>query len=183
MSWLGDFGALADTLGTEGAQVYARGAIMAGAAREGLSANRALGVLHSAGLGIRRADFLRAYSAARSALTGAAGAANIPLESARLPTGMPPAPSNWTGQYLHQVTVIYRQPGEAGTNVVLSRTLGIKSSTVLSPFEAAQGALGIVESPIEDEAESGYPSPSQVLSVQLTGMWYDTRGNLVGGLL
>lgn len=183
MSWLGDFGDLQGTLGAEGAQSYARGAIIGAAARAGWSANQTLGALRSAGLGFRRADFLRAYGAVVSGIQASQTASSIPLEAIGTPGGLPEPPANWTGQYLHQVTVTFRQPGEGGQSVILTRTMGIKSAEVLSPFEAAQAALGIIETPVPEEEESGYPSASQVVSVQLTGLWHDTRGNLAGGLL
>jgi len=178
VSWLGDLGGLAGSLDAPGAADYARGAIISSAARAGWSANQALAQLRSVGLGVRRADFLRTYAQTREAIAASQTAQAVPLGQLPAEAIAGAAPEGWTGQYVHQVTATYRSTGEQGETVLTTRTLGIKSSNLLNPFEASQAALGLVEAPIEPEAESRYGGIGNLVSLSLTGTWYSVGGGL-----
>lgn len=178
MSWLGDLSGLAGSLDAPGAAEYARGAIISSAARAGWSANQTLAQLRSLDIGFRRADFLRTYAQTREAIAASQTGRAVPvglLTPAEIPGHAPP---DWTGQYVHQVTATFRSTGEQGETVLTTRTLGIKSSNLLNPFKAAQAALGLVEAPIEPEAESRYGGIGNLVSLSLTGTWYSTGGGL-----
>jgi hypothetical protein len=83
-------------------------------------------------------------------------------------------PENWTGRYVHQVTVTYRTRDTEGNYELHTRTLGVKSSTPLSPMAASNAALDIMEEEPEPGGTPRLPDVAGVLSTQLTGVWYDT---------
>ena len=172
MSWLGDLGGLDQSQWTEGGEVYARGAIIAGAARAGWSGAAALGQLRSMGRGSRRQDVYRAWNTVQDqwASNQTARALDVDASSGLAIAGQPPA--DWTGQYVHQVTATFRTPGEDGTYITEARTLGLKSNELLTPWGSAQGAMSILETPLEADAEGGYGTVGDLVSLQLTGVWY-----------
>ena len=175
VSWLGDLGALQDTLGSEGAETYARGAILNYGARAGYSANATLGMLRQAGVGFRRQDALATFRGIKAQIAAGQTAAMIPVDATtgEILPGTPP--DNWTGRYVHQVTATFRSRQEDGTYAVTQRSLGLLSGQPLSPGEAARAALGILETPVGEDSEERYPGVGDVLSLQLTGAWYQTR--------
>lgn len=182
MSWTGDFSALQDVLGAPGTDVYARGVIMQSGAAAGASGASVLGALRTAGLGIRTQDFYQVYGALRSqaAANQTASALSVDASTGEIMGGNPPA--NWTGQYVHQVTATFRTRDDQGNYELSQRTLGIKTSSVLTPYDAAQAAMGILSTPVEGDDEDRYGGAGDLLGLTLTGAWYDTRPTLLRGV-
>lgn len=174
MSYLAGEGLDDDILGSPGAQSYARGAIIGAGARAGESGASVLGSLRAFGLGLRTQDFYDVWRAisAQIATSQTASALNVDANTGQIMPGG--APANWTGQYVHQVTATFRTRDDQGNYELAQRTLGIKSVNTLSPFEASQAALGILEAPVDEEDEGGYGESGDLMSLQLTGAWYDT---------
>jgi hypothetical protein len=165
---------------TPGAIAYGRGAVIAGGVRAGQSANSILRGLQTLGIGINRAvglDAIRAV-AGQIAASQTAQALQLDMSSGELLTGNPPA--NWTGQYVHQVTGTFRTRTTGGGYELSSRTLGIKSSSALSPGEAASAAMDILETPIGEEDVDSYGAEGDLVGLSLTGAWYDTNPGATG---
>jgi hypothetical protein len=163
-----------------GAIAYGRGALISAGVRQGVSANGILRGLQSLGIGMNRQsglDTIRAV-AGQIAASQTAQALQFDASSGELLTGTPP--ENWTGQYVHQVTGTFRTRTTSGGYEVSSRTLGIKSSSALSPGEAASAAMDILETPIGEEDVDTYGAEGDLVSLSLTGAWYDTNPGATG---
>ena len=146
---------------------YIRGVVIGQAVRAGASANSILNSLTGAGLGIRRTQGLGATSA------------QITLAQPIDESVLGGAPAGWNGQIIHQVSVVYRTRDEEGNYLLHTRTLGIKSSTVLTPEEAIVAAQSILTQTAEPGASTYIVDPGSVLSMSLSGAWYDTQGRTV----
>jgi hypothetical protein len=178
MSWSGFFADYGLDASDPGVSSYVRGAIIQDLVGEGASANSIIGVLQGEGISVRRQTALQMIKAEqeRQQAGGTSAQLGIDYSTGELLPGEPPA--NWTGQYVHQVTATYRTMGENGAYELHIATKGIKSSIALTPLQATNAAMDIFETPPEE----GVPrSPNviagqDVLSYQLTGVWYDTQG-------
>lgn len=181
MSFLAGEGLDESVLSSPGAATYARGAIIGAGARSGESGQSVLNVLRAFGLGFRTEDFYQTWNAVKAQLAAnqTATALNVDTTTGEILPGTPP--ENWTGQYVHQVTATFRTRDDEGNYELRQRTLGIKSTIALSPFEAAQSALGIMETPSDDETEGGYGESGDLMTMQLTGAWYDTAPSAIKG--
>ena len=169
---------------TGAASSYLRGVIIQTAVGQSASANSILSALSGNGLGIRRAQGLQLVSAEQQRQAAGATSSRLALDSSSSQLLGTTPPANWTGQYIHQVTATYRTRDAEGNYIMNTRTLGIKSTTALTPADAMQAATDIMTSSIPAEEEGNYPLPSDVLSMSLTGVWYDVQNrNLptVGG--
>lgn len=158
---------------------YIRGVVIGQAVRAGASANSILNSLTGAGLGIRRTQGLALVreEVARQALGATSAQINLaqPIDESVLGG----APAGWNGQIIHQVSVVYRTRDEEGNYLLHTRTLGIKSSTVLTPEEAIVAAQSILTQTAEPGASTYIVDPGSVLSMSLSGAWYDTQGRNV----
>lgn len=185
MSWLNTVTEISRLGGITGAAAsYLRGVIIQAAVGEGASANSILSALSANGLGIRRDQGLQLVSAEQSRQAAGATASRLNLNSPSSELLGTAPPANWTGQYIHQVTATYRTRDEEGNYILHTRTLGLKSATALTPADAMAAAQDIMTSSIPAEEEGNYPLPSDVMSMSLTGVWYDVQNrNLptVGG--
>lgn len=175
MSYLAGEGLTEDILSSPGAQSYARGQIIGAGARAGESGASVLGSLRAFDLGLRTQDFYDVWRAVRAQVGAALSATQLSVDvtTGEILPGTPP--TNWTGQYVHQVTATFRTRDDEGNYELHQRTLGIKSTNALSPFEAAQAAMGILETPVDEDDEGGYAESGDLMSLQLTGAWYDTN--------
>lgn len=180
MSDLGDLGDIIGTLGVEGAESYTRGALIGYGVRAGMSQTATMNLLRQANVGFRAQQFGQVFNDYRYqvAASSTAGALDFDSDTGQLLAGSPP--ENWTGQYVHQVTATFRTRNEEGEYELSQRTLGIKSSDTLTPFEAAQAAMGIIDMPVEPDDEDRYGSTGDLLSLGLTGAWYDTNPGALG---
>lgn len=182
MSWTEDWSGLGDTLSAPGAAEYARGVIMQAGAGAGASGASVLRALQSAGLGYRTQSFYQTYGAlqARYAANATASSLSVDSTTGMFAPGNPP--ESWTGQYVHQVTATFRTRDDQGNYMLSQRTLGVKSSTVLSPYDAAQAALSVINTPVEADDMGRYGGSGDLLGLTLTGAWYDTRPTLLRGV-
>jgi hypothetical protein len=174
MSWSDAFGLYGVDVGAPGVADYARGAIISYGVGQGWSNNRVQREVRAAGLGISVGQLDPMVRAERSRQAQAATSSQLGVDysTGQILPGTPPA--NWTGQYVHQVTVTYRTKDEAGAYELHTRTMGIKSSLPLSPMAASNAALDIMEEEPEPGGTPRLPDVSGVLTTQLTGAWYDT---------
>lgn len=181
MSFLEGLDLIGADLGSEGAVAYARGAIIGAGARAGASTYAVAKALRENGIGFRYINIRDTLAAAVAELAAGQSATALQVDSTtgEILPGTPPA--DWTGQYVHQVTATFRTRDDEGNYQLHQRTLGIKGSTVLTPYEAAQAALGILETPEDDDTEGGYGAAGDLLSMQLTGVWYDTNPSALRG--
>lgn len=182
MSWLGDLGGLTGNLDAPGAAAYARGAIIGGAARAGWSGAQTLRQLRGLGIGIRTQDFYSTWRDIRGQVAAGQTSAMVPPGVTDTSALGAAAPEGWTGRYTHQVTATYRYTSETGERVLVTRTMGLVSDNLLSPIEASQAALGLIEANGGEETEGGYPQAGEVLSLSLTGQWYQSRPGILGRL-
>lgn len=182
MSWDEDWSWYAGTEQAPGADAYTTGAILASGAAAGASIGSVTRALRSAGLGFQSSQISAVYKgiAAQVAANATASALSVDASTGEIMGGTPPA--NWTGQYVHQVTATFRTRDDQGNYGLSQRTLGIKSASVLTPFEAAQDALGIISAPDEGNGGSSFVDSGDLLGLTLTGAWYDTNPTLLRGL-
>lgn len=176
MSWLDTITEISRLGGITGAATsYIRGVIISTAVGQGASANSILSALSANGLGIRREQGLQLVSAEKQRQAAGQTASRLGLNtpSSQLLDTVPP--ENWTGQYIHQVTATYRTRDEEGNYILHTRTLGLKSATALTPADAVAAAQQIMSSEVPAEEEGNYPLPSDVLSMELSGVWYDVQ--------
>ncbi|WP_343576701.1 hypothetical protein [Mycobacterium sp.] len=178
MSDLGDLGDLWGTIGSMGAAAYARGQILGRAARIGMSGRAALRALRGAGIGVGSSSFWPAWRQIRQQMAINAQASALPVDYTTGELLAAEAPPGWTGRYVHQVTAQFRHRTEAGETAIQSRTLGVVSNVPLSPSEAVRAAMDIIETPTDSDSPTGYPVASQILTMALTGAWYQTRPGL-----
>jgi hypothetical protein len=176
VSDIGDLGILSDTLGAEGAEAYARGAIITAAVNSEVSKNQTMAMLRAAGVGFRETQVSTIYDllSDQRAASQTASALNFDSTTGQILPGNPP--ENWTGQFTHEVTATFRTRSETGVYELSSRTLYLKGSTVLTPEEASQAAMGILSEPPETEGYEEMPDVTSLLTMSLTGAWYTTRG-------
>ena len=176
------WGPVIDAIGDEGAAAYLRGYVIAPLIASGYSAGTALRELQAAGLSFRSQDFYRAWSQVSSQVTAAQESPYLAYDiSAGTITGNNP-PANWTGQYQHQVTATFRTRQDDGSYLTRYRTIGVKADSVLDPLMAAGNALEIMSSPVDPDDEDKYPAVSDLMTLQLTGVWFQTNPGATGGL-
>ena len=175
-----EIGSLQELIGLGGipnaARSYVRGAAIDYLTRAGASANSILSQLSAAGLGIRRNQGLAMIKNVRQQQASAAVAPQLALTSSTGQLLGTAPPANWTnGKFVHQVTMTYRTRDAEGNYVLHQRTIGLKSSQVLTGEQAINGALGVISQGAGGE-ESRYPmAVADVLATNLTGVWYDTQ--------
>ena len=182
MSVFGDLSGLAGSYETEGEKAYTRGSIIQAGVLGGASANATLAALQDAGVGFQRANFLQTWKQAQDQYLPAqrAGSLAIDASTGAILPGTPPP--DWTGQIVHQVTATWRTKEPDGSWSIQSKPYGIIANDFLTPAEASESALGIIQTPMEPDESDRYPSPSYILSLSLTGAWYRTSPNWAGGL-
>lgn len=158
------------------ARSYVRGEAIRYLTAAGHSANSILSQLSSAGLGIRRQQGLQMIAAERERVASAASAPQLALGSSTGQLLGTAPPENWTnGKYVHQVTITYRTRDAEGNYLLHQRTVGLKSTSVLTGEQANAGALDIVATNPSGE-DGRYPmGVSDVLATTLTGIYYDTQ--------
>ena len=180
LSDFGDLSGLADTLDNPGALAYARGQIISYGVSQGISANQTLSALRSIGAGFNRANFLETFRQVQAAYIPAQRAGSLALDES---TGMllpSTPPADWTGQYVHQVTVTWRTKDDFGNYEIHSHPYATKSNSVLTPAQAVEDVLGIISTPLEGDEDYRYPVPSDILVMALTGGFYDTNPGVLG---
>lgn len=175
MSWTDPLDLAPDVLagGAPGAVAYLRGAVMGAAARAGASGKSVLASLRAAHIGYRTQTFYQAYGALRAEAASAATAASIPLEVASGAPLAAEAPPNWTGQYTHAVTGVIREAAEGGGYTLRYATRYLVSPTILSPAEASSAYVDMLMTPGE-RGQAYLASVSDLLTTQLSGLWYRT---------
>lgn len=173
MSWVEAFGLAGVDVSSPGVADYSRGAIIQYGVGQGWSQNRIEAELRSAGVGLTAMQQRNMIQAEQARQGASATSAQLPVDysTGELLGAEPPA--NWTGQYVHQVTMTYREGAGPGIYELHTRTMGIKSSVPLSPWQASDASLGLLE---QNPESPNLPQQAQVLATQLTGVWYDTLG-------
>jgi hypothetical protein len=91
-------------------------------------------------------------------------------------------PPDWTGQVVHQVSVTWREKEPDGSWTVQTRPYATIAAGFLTPEQAAEDVLGIISQPQSPDEKKRYPTPSDILSMSLTGAWYRTDPNWRAGL-
>jgi hypothetical protein len=176
MSWVEAFGLGGVDVSNPGVADYSRGAIIQWGVGQGFSQNRIESELRGAGVGIQ-ASVQRGLIQAEQARQGAS------LESTQLAMDYSTGtllggvtPENWTGQYVHQVTMTYQEQTGPRAYELHDRTVGLKSSVPLTPSQAIEAAFDIITPEPGEPGTPNAPDLSQVIMSQLTGVWYDTQG-------
>ena len=123
---------------------YTRGVLITQGVRAGESANTIISGMSSLGIGIQRTQALNLIRAEieRQAAGATANQLDLNTPVSELLGAAPPA--GFTGQYVHQVAVTYRTRDEEGNYMLGTRTMGIKSQSILTAGEAASAALDII---------------------------------------
>lgn len=158
-----------------GTAAYYRAMGIQAGVQAGASSNSIIRALQGQGLGIRRTQLLSTISQARDRFSTATTATQIPPGESAGTVLAGEAPAGWTGRYIHQVTATYRSIDEEGNYLLHTRTLGIVTRRALTAEEASAHAFDLMtQTPLGDE-ESPYPLSADILSLELTGVWYQTR--------
>ena len=158
-----------------GARAYLRGVIVNQAVAAGASANRIIAALTGTGYGVRRSQMLQVIGAVKDRYVASATAYQLAWGAPADEALRAPAPPGWTGRYVHQVTATYRTTDEEGNYLLHTRTLGIVSSASLNPEEATSAAMSIMSQSVPSDEEERYPLSGDILSLELTGTWYQVR--------
>lgn len=161
----------------DGTQAYLRGQVIQQAVSEGASTTSIRSYLSLNGIGLRTSTIGEAIAQERTRQAARSTIAEIDWTSS-LASELPMrAPANWTGQYVHQVTAVFRTRDDEGNYLLHTRTFGIKSSSVLSPVDATSAALDIASTPVEEGGSDTGMDVSSLLMISLSGLWYDTQGH------
>lgn len=117
----------------------ARSGIISQAIRAGLSANKTLGLLKDAGLGVRRETFLNLYADVLGSLGKREAVATADLNSYPEAEHFGTWDASRKSQYLYQVEIQTRTPG---TSDISTSFYGVTSDTLLTYGAALATALG-----------------------------------------
>jgi hypothetical protein len=168
-------------LSTQGGVAYARGAIIQAGVRQGYGIGAVVQALQGYGIGFRGEQVSQTYHAYEEVLAAGQSAAQLSVDAdtGEVLGGNPP--DNWTGQYVHQVTATFRARTSSGAYELRTRTLGIKSSELLSPEDAVNAAQSVIETPVEEDDEDTYGGVGDLLSSNLSGVWYATSPGILSG--
>lgn len=177
MSWLETLGEVAALGGVpSAARSYVRGQLISAGVRAGQSANEIIRGLRSVGAGFQRTQALSAIRAESARQMAGATSAQVDLT---LPVDQllgTAAPENWTGQFVHQVAVTWRERDEEGNYSMHAVTKAIKSSQLLTPGEAVAGVYDIMtQNPEAPQGGTPGIDPSSIVAMSLSGVWYDTQ--------
>jgi len=136
------------------------------AAREGLSANAALKRLREAGLGIRRADFLRAYRDLRGALESQYSLLGLPLAGRPSQDMIRTVGNAKRDGFHHVVNMMYRS---RDTGDVVTRRTTVVSHTLLTKIEAEEAAMGL-------HVAGGYSQGAPLIGISLESVKHFSTG-------
>jgi hypothetical protein len=162
-------------LSTDGGTAYARGAIIEAGVREGYSIGSVRQALAGYGVGFSSSQVSETYNALSGIISAGQTAAALPVDVTTGEIFAGPPPENWTGQYVYQVTATFRAQTESGGYELRTRTMGVKSTEVLSANDAVNAAMSLVNAPVEEEDEDTYGGMGNLLTMSMTGAWPDTR--------
>jgi hypothetical protein len=168
-------------LSTQGGVAYARGAIIQAGVREGYSIGSVTQALQGYGVSFTRGQVSQSYHAYEEILAAGQSATQLSVDAVtgEVLGGNPP--DNWTGEYVHQVTSTFRARTSSGAYELRTRTLGIKSSTLLTGEESVNAAQTIIEMPVGEDDEDTYGGIGDLLYSQPTGVWYGTSRGILSG--
>lgn len=166
-------------LDNEGAMAYARGAIMQAGSEEDYSLGSIRNALAGYGVSYEESWLRHAYNGMAQVIgnRAAATALSVDTSTGEILSGSPP--DNWTGQYVHQITGQFRAQATTGEYEMRTRTFGIKSDMPLTPLDAANAAMQIIEMPVDEGDEDRYGAVGDLLTLNLTGAWFDTRPGIL----
>jgi hypothetical protein len=176
VSWVEAFGLAGVDVSSPGVADYTRGAIAQWGVGQGMSANAILGEFRNAGVGIQRQQGLELVRGEqeRQSTSGTSVQLGMDYSTGELVGAEPPV--NWTGQYVHQVTLIYREKVGDNAYELHDRTVALKSSVPLTPSQAIEAAYDYWTPEPGEPGTPNAPDLSQAIMTQLTGVWYDTQG-------
>jgi hypothetical protein len=176
MAWIEAYGLAGVDVSTPGVADYTRGAIAQWGVGQGLSGNQILNLFQDNGVGIRRSlgQSLIATEQQRQAAHLTSTELAVDYSTNSILGGS--VPENWNGQFVHQVTMTYRETVASGSYELHTRTVGIKAGTPLTPFSAIEAARNVITPQPGETGSPDMPLPDQVLMSQLTGTYYDTQG-------
>jgi hypothetical protein len=181
MSDLGSVYDFLDSLGPDGTISYSRGAWLQGAANAGLSFNQAYSQMTGTPLGIRRESALGMWQDIQAVQATDIGVSRIGITgtAGELLGNEPPA--NWTGEYVHTVQATFRTKQSDGSYTQESRFYGLKGFDLLTPEEAADATMGVLETAPEGPDAGNYGQASDVVGMQLVGAYYNTNPGTLSG--
>lgn len=158
-----------------GVRAYLRGVVVTQAVTAGASANQIIAALQGTGYGVRRQTMLSVIGQAKARAAASQTSYQLPFGQPASELLKEPAPAGWTGRYVHQVTATYRTTDEEGNYLLHTRTLGIISNHLLTPEQATAAALDIMTQSLPSDEEERYPLSGDILSLELSGTWYQVR--------
>lgn len=175
MSWvdaINDYGA---DLSIPGVEQYVRGSIIQARVAQGWSQGSIRAELSTNDVGIRaeQANALIQAERLRQATGTTAAQIGVDFSTGELLPSEPP--DFWTGQYVHKVTITYRTMNTDGSYKLGITTQAVKSNVTLSAEDASADALAQMMQEPEDGEEPTGPDMSQILTTQLSGVWYDVN--------
>jgi len=179
VSWVEAFNLAGVDVSTPGVADYTRGSIITWGVSQGWSNNRIQREISSLGIGISVGQLDPMVRAERSRQGANLTSTQLGMDYSAGSLVAPEPPDNWTGQYVHQVTMVYREAVGANQYELHTRTVGLKSSVPLTPSQATQAAFDIMTPELGEPGTPDMPDMAQVLTSQLTGIWYDTQGRAI----
>lgn len=175
------FGDLLSDLAASGgipapAAAYTRGVLITQGVRAGESANSIISGMSSLGIGVQRQQALGLIRAETERQAAGATSAQLDLNApvSEILSGTPPV--GFTGQYVHEVAVTWRERDVEGNYMLNERTFAVKSGTVLTSGEAQSAVLDIISQGASMNPDRYPIDPDSILSTSLSGAWYDTQG-------
>lgn len=179
MAWIEAFDLAGVDISSPGVADYARGAIIQWGVGQEWSQNRIEAELRNNGVGLQATQQRKLIQAEQDRQDARLTSTQLSVDYSTGELIAPEPPANWTGQYVHQVTMTTRSLEDDGSYTLSTRTVGIKASTPLTPSQAVNAAFDVI-TPQEGETGSpDSPAPGDVVLSQLTGIWYDTQGRNV----
>lgn len=170
-----DFGELSDN----GTMAYSRGAILQAGVEEGYSLGSIRNAMAGYGVDYEETWLRNAYNGMAEIVGNRPAATELSIDTSTGEILSGNEPDGFTGQYVHQVTAQFRAKATTGEWELRTRTMGIKSDVPLTPLDAANAAMTLIEMPVSEEDEDTYGSVGDLLTLNLTGAWYDTRPGIL----
>jgi hypothetical protein len=156
-----------------GVASYTRGAIIQARVAQGWSIGSIKAELGTNSLSIRDTQMSALIRAEQARQATGTSAAQIGVDYATGELLPSEPPDFWTGNYVHKVTLTTRSLRSDGSYQLSTTTQAVKSGVPLSAEDATSDALNQMMQEPEDGEEPTGPDLSQVLTTQLSGVWYD----------
>jgi len=154
---------------------YVRGQVISQGIRAGASANSILLHLINHNIGVRRTQGLAIIRQEQARQAAGATANALDLSQPVSSILAADTPAGFTGNYIHQVSIVYRTRDEEGNYMLNSIYRAVSSPTILTPEEATQAGINIVTSNPSPTRGTPEVKPESIMMAGLSGAWYQVH--------